>query len=165
MASAPWPPWRAFVVGLVLSLGVGYAIRPRATDPGRLAAPSIPAADADALIPDVTPSRDAASRATVPVARVGEELALDRAAFPASGPVRVSLELPVPSADDEPRPVRLVSQPDHRILEISGAVGGDRSAAAIAVDRGYLQPGEYLVEVKTTERSALPFRRYVIVVR
>ena len=79
--------------------------------------------------------------------------------------MRVSLGLPEPSADAEPRPVRLVSQPDHRILELAGALEADRRAATIEVDPGYLQPGTYLVEMKTTERSHFPLRRYFIVVR
>jgi hypothetical protein len=79
--------------------------------------------------------------------------------------VRVSLGLAEPSADDEPRPVRLISQPDHRILEVSGALESGRTAATIEVDPGYLEPGTYLVEVQTTERSHLPLRRYFIVVR
>ena len=69
------------------------------------------------------------------------------------------------SADDSPRPVRLVSQPDHRILEIDGAIESGRNAATIAVDSGYLQPGTYLVEIKTTEQSHFPLRRYFIIVR
>ena len=40
-----------------------------------------------------------------------------------------------------------------------------RMAATIEVDAGYLQPGTYLVEIQTTERSVFPLRRYFIVVR
>src|SRR5262245_29862726 len=129
-ASTPWPPLLAFIVGLVLSLGVGYAARPRATDPNPRPSSSVPA-DADSEIAGTTPSRAETPPSTLPVAHVGTALELARAAFPASGPVNVSLELPVPSADDAPRPVRLVSQPDHRILDIPGAVASDRGAATI----------------------------------
>jgi hypothetical protein len=158
-------PWRAFLVGLLLALGIGYALRPTA-QPGALPAASpTPTSAAPAAAP-APPADPTMARATgTPLAKAGGTLQIDRASFPASGPVRVSLELPVASADDSPRPVRLVSQPDHRILEINGAVGSDRSAATIDVDAGYLQPGTYLVEMKTTEASHFPLRRYFIVVR
>jgi hypothetical protein len=159
-------PWRAFVVGVLLALGIGYALRPNAE---RTAPPDVPAAPAPQAASEPTPAAPdvpAPPAATgTPIAKAGGTLQLDRAAFPASGPVRVSLELPVTSADDSPRPVRLISQPDHRILEISGAVESGRTAATIAVDSGYLQPGTYLVEMETTERSHFPLRRYFIIVR
>jgi hypothetical protein len=77
----------------------------------------------------------------------------------------MSLGLAEPSADGEPRPVRLISQPDHRILELSAPLEAGGTAATIDVDTGYLQPGTYLVEIRTTERGVFPLRRYFIVVR
>src|SRR5258705_7364611 len=111
-------PWRAFVVGLLLAIGVGYALRP-AAEHGAPAAAPVPAASqpapaaSEAVAPAVSPG-------DTPMAKAGGTLRLDRASFPRSGPVRVSLELPVASADDSPRPVRPVSQPDHPILQING---------------------------------------------
>jgi hypothetical protein len=160
-------PWRAFVVGLLLALGIGYALRPNVE---RTAPPDAPAAPAPQATSEPTPAAPevpaapAPPAAGVPIAKAGGTLQLDRASFPAAGPVRVTLELPVTSADDSPRPVRLVSQ-DQRVLEISGAVESGRTAATIDVDSGYLQPGSYLVEIETTERSHFPLRRYFIIVR
>ena len=79
--------------------------------------------------------------------------------------MRVKLGLAEPSANAEPRPVRLVSQPDHRILTLAGTLEADRRAATIEVDPDYFQPGTYLVEMKTTERGVFPLRRYFIIVR
>src|SRR5688572_21865753 len=160
-------PWRAFLVGLLLALGVGYALRPT---PGPVATPGAapaapPVAPQPAPVTPDAPKPAASTAAGTPIAKAGGTLQLDRASFPASGPVRVSLELPVASADDSPRPVRLVSQPDHRILEIDGAIESGRTAATIAVDSSYLQPGTYLIEMQTTEQSHLPLRRYFIIVR
>jgi hypothetical protein len=156
-------PWRAFVVGLLLAIGVGYALRPTAERGAPPAAPAPAASQPAPAAPEAV--APAAATGELPMAKAGGTLRLDRASFPASGPVRVNLELPVASADDSPRPVRLVSQPDHRILQINGAVGSDRNAATIDVDSGYLPPGTYLVEIQTTEQSHFPLRRYFIIVR
>jgi len=157
-------PWRAFVVGLLLALGVGYALRPT-PEPVASPAPAPAASEAAPAAPAATDVPAPVASTAVPIAKAGGTLELDRASFPASGPVRVSLELPVESADDSPRPVRLVSQPDHRILELTGGLESGRTAATIEVDPAYLQPGTYLVEVQTTEQSHFPLRRYFINVR
>jgi hypothetical protein len=153
-------PYLLFFAGMLLAIGVGYAwFAPDRTPETKPSVPA-PAATTQPAPPSAT-SPPAATHAVAP----SQTLQLERAAFPASGPVRVSLELPEMSADGEPRPVRLISQPDHRILEIPGALDSGRTAATIEVDPGYLQPGTYLVEVKTTEQSHFPLRRYFIVVR
>ncbi len=160
-----WLRWGlAFVAGMLLAIGVGYALRPNAGGEAPPAAPAPPTEPT--LAPPAPPSPPAASSpgSSRPI-EPGGTLQLERAAFPASGPVRVSLELPEMSASSEPRPVRLVSQPDHRVLEVSGTLESGRTAAAIEVDPGYLEPGTYLVELQTTERSHFPLRRYFIVVR
>jgi hypothetical protein len=160
-------PVVAFFAGLLIALGVGVALhRDRAADtaatPADASAPEArPAAPAPAEPAPVAPVATSESHAVA----AGETLQLDRASFPKSGPVRVSLGLPEMSADTEPRPVRVVSQPDHRILELPGALDSGRTAATIEMDADYLQPGTYLVEVQTTERSHFPLRRYFIIVR
>lgn len=164
-------PWRrvvvAFAAGVALAVAAWLALLggggSDAPDPGALPIPA-PTATEPALASPAAPAPPAAPATSHAVAPSGT-LVLERAAFPTSGPVRVSLELPEMSADAEPRPVRLVSQPDHRILELPGALESGRTAAAIEVDPGYLQPGTYLVEVQTTERSHFPLRRYFIIVR
>jgi len=188
-------PWLrvlvAFGAGVALSVGAGFALlgrdadapapeaspaphAPEANEPAAAAAPEPPSPSAALAAPEGTdpaalaapepPPPSATAASSQPVAPSGT-LVLERASFPASGPVRVSFELPEMSADAEPRPVRLVSQPDHRILELSGALDSGRTTAAIEVDPDYLQPGTYLVEVKTTEHGAFPLRRYLIEVR
>jgi hypothetical protein len=168
-ASASARPWLrvlvAFAAGAALSVGAGFALFGGGSDtPAPAASPAIPAPEASVPAFAPPPPPPAAPATSHSVAPSGK-LELERAAFPTSGPVRVSLELPEMSADAEPRPVRLVSQPDHRILELPGALDSGRTAATIEVDPNYLQPGTYLVEMQTTERSHFPLRRYVIVVR
>jgi hypothetical protein len=153
----------AFAAGAGLSVAVGLWLLGGDHEAPTPAAPSVTPAPAPSAPAPVAPPAPAAA-ARPPTARAGGTLVLQRAAFPASGPVRVTLDLPEVSADAEPRPVRVISQ-DERILEIRGALGSDRTAATIEVDPGYFQPGTYLVEVKTTERGAMPLRRYFIIVR
>lgn len=162
-------PWLrvlvAFAAGAALSVGAGLSLFGGGPDtPAPAASPAIPAPKPSAAAFAAPPSPPAAPTTRHSVAPSGK-LELERSAFPTSGPVRVSLELPEMSTDAEPRPVRLISQPDHRILELPGALESDRRAATIEVDPGYLQPGTYLVEIQTTERGAFPLRRYFIVVR
>jgi len=149
----------AFAAGFALAIGVGLALHDRL--PGVPPEPATAPESADDAPPAVVVTSSSPEQPLPPFAT----LHLERSAFPASGPVHVSLGLAEPSADADPRPVRLISQPDHRILETPGALEAGRTAATIEVDPDYLQPGSYLVEVKTTERSHFPLRRYALVVR
>jgi hypothetical protein len=89
-------------------------------------------------------------------------LALERAVLPAQGPVRLSLALAEPSADAEPRPVTVVSIQDQRVFSTQGHLDAERMNATIDVPVDFLQPGTYLVQMKTTERTHFPLRRYAI---
>jgi hypothetical protein len=162
-------PWlhaiAGFAVGVALAVVGGLAmVRRVSEEPAPVAPPGVPAPAPGEPAPAAAPVPAPAAAARPPVARAGGTLVLERSSFPASGPVRVTLDLPEASADGDPRPVRMISQ-DERTLEIHGALESDRTAATIEVDPGYLQPGTYLVEVKTTERGAMPLRRYFIIVR
>jgi hypothetical protein len=157
----PWP--LAFAAGVVLAVVAGYLL-PSGDDEG--AAPPVAALPERATNPVAQPpaAPPAAPDPAQPV-DPSTTIQLSRDKFPESGPVSVSLRLHEPSADATPRPVRIVSVRDQRVLETEGRLDDARSAATIEVDPEWLQPGPYLVEVKTTESSPLPLRRYVIVVR
>jgi hypothetical protein len=95
-----------------------------------------------------------------------ETIQLDRASLTPGKPVVLRLDLEVPSRSQEPRPVRVISMEDRRILEGQGILGEDRSDARFELDPGFLSiPGRYVVEVKTTEISHFPMRRFGIEVR
>jgi hypothetical protein len=95
----------------------------------------------------------------------GATLTVDRAGLPSGRPLVLALELGVPSADLEPRPVRVIA-PDGRLLETSGPVDPeDRLTTSLSIDPDWLTPGRYIVEVKTTERAHFPLRRYAIEVK
>ena len=92
----------------------------------------------------------------------GATLAVDPGELRSGRPLRLALELGVPSADLEPRPVRVIA-PDGRLLETVGPVDpDDRLTTSLSIDPDWLTPGRYIVEVKTTERTHFPLRRYAI---
>ena len=180
-------PWRAFVVGLVLALGVGYALRPAVERGAQPAGPAPPASQdpSEAVSPlagsgnaSHTPGAGPAPAIPVPTEAAKSAnpslekplapfatLELSRADFPASGTVTVKVDLGAPSADDKPRTVRMFSQTDQHGILTDARLDETRTVGTIQLDPNFLQPGEYFVEVTTTERSAFPVRRYAIVVR
>ena len=54
---------------------------------------------------------------------------------------------------------------DRRKLEMGARLDPTLTVATIEIESGWLVPDTYLVQLRTTERSVLPLRRYVIVVR
>ena len=92
-------------------------------------------------------------------------LELARADFHGDAPVRIWLGLAEPSADAQPRLVRMFSYADQRGTELQAKLDATRKAAAIEIDPAWLTPGTYLVEITTTERGPFPIRRYKLVVR
>jgi hypothetical protein len=111
------------------------------------------------------PSRSAAPGSAAAPLPAFATLELARADFPASGPLRLSLGLAEPSADAEPRPVSVLSIQDQRVYSTQARLDAARMVATIEVPTDFLQPGTYLVQMKTTERVTFPLRRYVIEVR
>ena len=94
----------------------------------------------------------------------GETLTLSAAALEREPAVTIGLDLGVPSADGAPRPARVIA-PDGRLLEQQAPVeASERRTASLTLDSEWLRPGRYIVEVKTTERSHFPLRRYAVVV-
>jgi len=97
--------------------------------------------------------------------RSGETLAIAAGALPAARPVILDLQLGEPSADDAPLDGRVLAE-GRAPLEITGAIrGGDRHIARVEIPAGWLSTGRYIIEVRTTERTHLPLRRYALEVR
>lgn len=92
----------------------------------------------------------------------GQTLTLSATSLPAARPLAVELRLPEPSADADPRPVRVYA-PDGRQLEIQAPLAdSERRGVRVEIPAAWLAPGRYVVEVETTERSHFPLRRYVL---
>ena len=101
----------------------------------------------------------------VPILEAGSEVGVLLEELPRDRPARFAVFIPVPSTDSEPRPVRLIAS-DSRTLKVwAPMVGAERMHATFEVHPGWLEPGRYIVEVKTTERTHFPLRRYVFNVR
>ena len=157
------PLWAiAFGLGVALAVAVGYprAVRPPAPPAPAAVEPPPPAeAHAPAPPPIATPRAPATPLAP------GGTLELSRADFPASGPVVVKLALAEPSTEGAPRRVRIFSIDDRHGIETQASLDPSLAVASLELDPSFLQPGNYFVEVQTTERSHAPVRRYAIVVR
>jgi len=97
---------------------------------------------------------------------LGEEREIEAAALPAGEPILLSLAVPIVTDGVGTLPVRLIAE-DGRVLESPGSVrDDDRERAEVAIEPDWLnRPGRYIVEVRTTEKTHLPLRRYAIRVR
>jgi hypothetical protein len=94
----------------------------------------------------------------------GNEVAIDSKTLEAGKPVVLHLVLAEASRTEEPRPVRVLS-PEGQAVEGKGTLDDGRLEVRFEFDSAFLRPGRYIVEVKTTEMSHLPLRRYAINVR
>jgi len=94
-----------------------------------------------------------------------QAIEIEAASLVPGKPVVVRLVLGEPSRDAAPRPVRVISE-DRRVLEGEGALGEGLADARFEIDSAFLtRPGRYVIEIKTTELSHFPLRRYALVVR
>ena len=99
------------------------------------------------------------------VLRSGATLEIAQASLPRDEPVVVNLLLPEPSRTSEPLAVRVLAF-DGRTLETRGALHeADRRSARFELQADWLSPGRYIIEMKTTERTHFPLRRYALEVR
>jgi hypothetical protein len=98
-----------------------------------------------------------------------QTVAIDRRELPDTGVVQVDLVLGEPSENREPLSGRILSiDPDRpdRVRDLSGEiVGEERGSARIGVSAEFLTPDTYLIEIRTTEKSHFPLRRYRLEVR
>src|SRR5262245_62205091 len=162
----------ALLAGAGLSLLLSDRWRQPAPEPAIAVAPPPPAAPpAPAPAPPPPePPAEQTPRLAVPNAAgeislaPHETIQLDSASLQPGKPLVLHLDIEVPSLDDEPRPVRVIS-PERRIFEGQGVLGESRSDARFEIDPAFFKPGRYLVEVKTTEMTHFPLRRFLIEVR
>jgi len=163
--------WRIALGSAAVVLAVGLLMRwgpfsgERARPGGAEAQPAPPPAaelPARPVLREVTPAR--ADSGALSIAS-SETLVVEAASLHAGEPLVVHLLLPEPPEGDEAHAVRVLA-PDGRLLEARAPVlSGDRRGVALALDPAWLEPGRYIVEVKTTEKTHFPLRRYVVEVR
>jgi hypothetical protein len=107
---------------------------------------------------------------TVPDYRIeqGGRLSLDARSLPAAGVVTLGLALDEDAlgGGQDPLPAVIVSASDGRRLELlANPAPGSEGGVALGVDSAWLQPGSYMIQIRTAEKTALPLRRYVLEVR
>ena len=144
-----------FATAVWLSPGRGRAPAPPAPTGSAATAPGGAPAGAPAAAGDRSPYRNLRIESSGTVEIAASELVPGR-------PVVLHLVLGEPSKTDEPRPVRVLAFDGSRQLEAQGSLDSDRTQATFSIDPSFLTPGRYIVEVKTTEPSHLPLRRYVV---
>ena len=81
-------------------------------------------------------------------------------------PFELNLRLPAVAAGVESLPVRVLAE-DGRVLEIAATIRGeDRDLASVEIAGEWLaSTGRYVVEVRTSEQTHFPLRRYAFEVR
>jgi hypothetical protein len=163
-----FPRWIAVAGAIAVAAGVGLGVwwRPVFPEDESLEAPeeSRPGA-----VVAAEPPSHRESRAELPapdleglVLRSGETLEIAIASLPADEPVVVNLLLPEPSRTAEPHAVRVLAF-DGRTLETFAALReADRRSARFELQADWLSPGRYIIEMKTTERTHFPHRRYAL---
>jgi hypothetical protein len=75
----------------------------------------------------------------------------------------------LPLADDargdEPLAARVVSL-EGRVLDLEVTpVAGEGGGVQLEIEADWLQPGRYMIQIKTREKSALQLRRFVLEVK
>jgi len=146
----------AALAGVALSLLTSDRWRRPAPDTSAAAAPAAVAPESPrAALPDASGELRIASNQTIQI---------DAASLVPGRPVVLRLVLAEPSRSEDPRPVRVVST-DSRVFEGQGILGEGLSDARFEIDPAFLVPGRYIVEVKMTEQSHFPLRRYALEVR
>jgi hypothetical protein len=165
----------ALLAGAGLSLLFSDRWRQPDPEPAVVVAPPPAPAPAPAPAPEPPPPEppppaDQTPRLAVPNAdgeislAHHETIQLDSASLTPGRPLVMHLDIEVPQLTDEPRPVRVIS-PEGRIFEGQGVLGEGRSNARFEIDPAFFKPGRYLVEIKTTEMTHFPLRRFLIEVR
>ena len=96
----------------------------------------------------------------------GDVIFVEAGQVEAAGTIRLELLLPIASIDDSARPVRVYAEHQAPIHLETSPFGSDRTRARIDLAPGTLnQPGRYIIEIETTEKSHIPLRRFAIEVR
>jgi hypothetical protein len=157
----------AALAAVAVYAALAWRAERRAAPPAEAAVPQ--PATADASAPETPPSETGERlaeglRGGEPAVAAGETLEVDATKLVPGEPLAVRLVLGEPSRTAEPL-VGHIYAADGRVLELEGVLGDDRLDARVEIDSSFLTPGRYLVDVKTTEATHFPIRRYVLDVK
>ena len=85
-------------------------------------------------------------------------------ALPTDAPASIDLVLPISIEGADVLAARILAE-GREPLVLEGAVRGPgREVVRLEVPPGWIEPGSYLIEVKTTERTHFPLRRFALIV-
>ena len=105
------------------------------------------------------PTRDPAA----PLA-TGATLVVERALLRPGEPLQLDLELPDVAGGIDVLSARMLSEASEETpLEVR--IADARTSVQVSIDAAALPPGRYLIEIKTSERTHFPLRRYVLEIR
>ena len=138
------------VVGLWLATP-GLVERPE-SEAGAPAEPAVALSERAVIDPPAT---------GVAVLESGQTLSI--AAADVADGLTLDLRLGEPSTTADPLEGRILTE--GRELPLTAAVSDDRNSVRIAVPPGWLSPERYVIEIKTTEKTHFPLRRYAVEVR
>lgn len=112
--------------------------------------------------PPDTPATPAAPDYHIPESG---RISIEADALPTGQVLTLGLALADEARGDEPLAVRVVSV-DGRVLEITALpMNGKGGGVQLGIDADWLLPGNYMIQIKTVERTQFPLRRYVLVVQ
>ena len=94
----------------------------------------------------------------------GTPLELVAADLPTDRPIYFDFALPLDAQPRQPIESRILSRGRAPHPLQGEVIGADHTTVRLKVDAGLFAPGQFVVEVKTTESSHLPARRFMIIV-
>jgi hypothetical protein len=96
----------------------------------------------------------------------GEAMSVAVKDLPTERPLALNLLLPTALQSADALPARIVAMEGSRELKLPDAlVANDRGKVQVQIESGWLSPGRYQIEIKTTEPSHLALRRYLLEIR
>lgn len=149
----------ATLISVTAALGVLWVARPTEPGPPPPQSEVVPTSGPQAL--GAGPESDADL-----VLVWGEPTgALDRSRLPSDGPFSLDLRLPVPIDEGTEWLAVKIFRDRKDPFDLEGRVRGvDRDRVRLDIPTERLGPGSYLINVRTTESSHFPFRRFVLLI-
>jgi hypothetical protein len=149
----------AIIFGLAALAAAAWWVTSNPGEPERRRAAEMPPVD-------VTPRRPGLAGWSI---EPGMALAIARSELPERGIVPIDLDLGEPSTTTEPLSGRILSFDESRSNRERPLLGkiitDDRATTRVGLPADFLTPGTYLIEIRTTEESHFPLRRYRLEVR
>ncbi len=75
----------------------------------------------------------------------------------------VGLAMPDDARGDAPLETRVIDATRERVIDLEAIpISGEGAGVRLEIDPEWLEPGQYLIQVRTAEKSHFPVRRYVL---